>query len=116
MWKRIYCTELVKELIWLKGLLEEIKLSDDITYQVYIDNAAAEFLAKNDVIHARSKHIIRYHFLKDHLKNGIFKLDHINTVKNAADGFTKPLAMNKQEAFKRLIGINREKAQVARTC
>jgi hypothetical protein len=47
---------------------------------------------KNPVFHERSKHIrVRYHFIRDCLKEGSFKACYINTKDQLADLLTKPL-------------------------
>nr|GEY96292.1 retrovirus-related Pol polyprotein from transposon TNT 1-94 [Tanacetum cinerariifolium] len=46
----------------------------------------------SNVQHSRSKHInIRYHFIKEQVKNGVIKLYFINTEYQLADPFTKAL-------------------------
>ena len=42
--------------------------------------------------HSRTKHIeIRHHFIRDHVAKGDIDLFHVNTEKQLADIFTKPL-------------------------
>jgi hypothetical protein len=49
-------------------------------------------LAKNPVLHDRSKHIdIQFHFIRDCINNGILVVDFIRTGDQLADLFTKPL-------------------------
>nr|GEZ01143.1 ribonuclease H [Tanacetum cinerariifolium] len=49
-------------------------------------------------IYARSKHIdIRYHFIKEHVENGVIKLYFVNTEYQLADIFIKALGRERIE-------------------
>ncbi|GJW85443.1 retrovirus-related pol polyprotein from transposon TNT 1-94 [Tanacetum coccineum] len=59
---------------------------------MYYDNKSAIALCCNNVQHSRSKHIdIRFHFIKEHVENGVIKLYFVNTEYQLADIFTKAL-------------------------
>nr|GEW05642.1 retrotransposon protein, putative, unclassified [Tanacetum cinerariifolium] len=59
---------------------------------LYRDNKSAIALCWNNVQHSRSKHIdVRYHFIKEQIKNGIVELYFVRTEYQLADIFTKPL-------------------------
>lgn len=84
--------EVIKELLWLTQLLDEIKVAYD-TPVIYVDNQGAIALAHNPVHHQRSKHIdIRYHFIRDAISTGKVRVQYVGTDKNIADMFTKALA------------------------
>jgi len=56
------------------------------------DNESAIRMADYPIEHSRTKHIdIRYHFLKDHQQKGDIEITYVNTKKQLADIFTKPL-------------------------
>jgi hypothetical protein len=58
---------------------------------LYIDNKSAIALAKNPVLHDRSKHIdIHFHFLRDCINDGKVAVDYISTGDQLADMLTKP--------------------------
>jgi hypothetical protein len=66
------------------------------------DSSSAISVAKNLVLHSRTKHIeVRYHFLRDNIENGNIDLIHVPTDKQLADILTKPLD---QATFPRLRG------------
>ncbi|GKE91129.1 hypothetical protein Tco_1572224, partial [Tanacetum coccineum] len=53
---------------------------------MYCDNKSAIALCCNNVQHSRSKHInIRFHFIKEHVENGVIELYFVNTVYQLAD-------------------------------
>ena len=68
--------------------LESLKHSTTIHY----DNQSRIVLAKNPVIHQRLKHIdIKFQFICDEINKGSILLEYIETEKNVADVFTKPI-------------------------
>ena len=51
------------------------------------------FLSKNQVHHARTKHIdVRFHFIREIISEGDIRLWKIGTADNPADMFTKVIA------------------------
>nr|GEV32560.1 hypothetical protein [Tanacetum cinerariifolium] len=55
---------------------------------------------------ARSKHIdIRYHFIREHVKNGVIKLYFVNTEYQLADIFTKALGRERIELLINKLGM-----------
>ena len=61
-------TEAVNEAIWLRGLLEELGISRR-SVTIHCDSMSAIYLGKNQVFHARTKHVdVRYHFIRMFLK------------------------------------------------
>ena len=66
------------------------------------DSTSAISVAKNPVLHSRTKHIeVRYHFLSDNVEKGNIALIHVPTQDQLSDIFTKPLD---QATFTRLRG------------
>jgi hypothetical protein len=66
------------------------------------DSTSAISVAKNPVLHSRTKHIKeRYHFLRNKVEKENIDLIHVPTEKQLADILTKPLD---QAAFARLRG------------
>jgi hypothetical protein len=78
--------------IWLRNLLRELKLPQHEATEIRIDNKSAIELAKNPVHHERSKHIdVRFHFIREHIKNGDVQMSHVASQDQAAHNFTKVL-------------------------
>ncbi|GKB12133.1 retrovirus-related pol polyprotein from transposon TNT 1-94 [Tanacetum coccineum] len=62
-----------------------------------ISSKEAEYIATSGC-YSRSKHIdIRFHFIKDHVKNGVIELYFVNTEYQLADIFTKALGRERIE-------------------
>jgi hypothetical protein len=56
------------------------------------DNTSAISIAKNLVFHKRMRHHERrHHFLRDHIEKGDIEMRYIDTKRQLADIFTKPL-------------------------
>ncbi|GKE47133.1 hypothetical protein Tco_1478391 [Tanacetum coccineum] len=84
----------------LAGLLRS-KRALQYRIPLYCENKSVIALCCNNVQHSRTKHIdVRYHFLKEHVENGIVELYFVRTEYQLADIFTKPLP---RERFNILI-------------
>ena len=80
---------------------------------IRIDNKSAIELAKNPVHHERSKHIdVRFHFIREHVKEKNVHLRHVASRDQIADVLTKPLSRNLFETYKRLMGMKDRKELV----
>jgi hypothetical protein len=56
------------------------------------DNTSVISVAKNPVFHKRMRHLgRRHHFLRDHVEKGDIEMRYIDTERQLADIFTKPL-------------------------
>ncbi|KAM2077718.1 hypothetical protein ACFX1R_025466 [Malus domestica] len=98
-------TEAIKEAIWLQGLLDDLGVQQDHV-DVHCDSQSAIHLAKNQVHHARTKHIdVRFHFVREVIDEGDILLQKIGTADNPADMLTKPVSLNKFKHCLDLIGI-----------
>nr|GFA46120.1 hypothetical protein [Tanacetum cinerariifolium] len=72
---------------------------------MYYDNRSAIALCCNNVQHSRSKHIdIRYHFIREQIKNGVIGLYCVNTEYQLADLLTKALGRDRIEFFYQQAG------------
>ncbi|CAM8928804.1 unnamed protein product [Rhodiola kirilowii] len=81
--------DVVKEAMWLQGMLSEAKLFNG-TAVIKCDSQSAICLSKNPVYHERSKHIdIKYHFVRDKVENGDVMIEKVGTEFNPTDMGTK---------------------------
>lgn len=80
------------EACWLINLLNDFGISDVCPAPLYCDNQSAISVACTDTV-KRLKHIdIRYHFIKELIKNGKMCLKYIKTSEQPADMLTKALS------------------------
>ena len=62
--------EAAKEALWVKGLVKELGV-DQSGVQLHCDRQSAIYLAKNQVYHARTKHIdVRFHKISELISTG----------------------------------------------
>ncbi|CAM8916902.1 unnamed protein product [Rhodiola kirilowii] len=104
----IAITKVVKEALWLRGLLGELGFEQKIV-EVFCDNHGVVHLSKHQVFHERSKHIdIRMHFVKDIVESGEVSIEKISTENNPADMLTKAITWEKFKLCLNLllIGVN----------
>ncbi|XP_043790699.1 secreted RxLR effector protein 161-like [Apis laboriosa] len=88
----IAVSQTVKEIIWMKSLINNLVMFKNITTTLYVDNLSAIKLIKNPEFHRKSKHIdVRYHFIRNKFKEKEFLLQHIALKDQQADLLTKPL-------------------------
>ena len=93
-------TEMCKEQRFLIMLMQEI-FECDLPGILYEDNEAAVYLAKNQHVSARTKHIdIREHYVREHLKEW-GEIRAIKSEDNFADILTKNVSVN---VFEKLVG------------
>ncbi|WVZ93569.1 LOW QUALITY PROTEIN: hypothetical protein U9M48_039538, partial [Paspalum notatum var. saurae] len=89
------------QLLWMKATLSDFGLRFG-RIPLLMDSTSAISIAKNPVLHFRTKHIeVRFHFLRDHYAKGDIDLVHVVTQNQLTDIFTKPLEFS---AFVRLRG------------
>jgi len=92
--------------VWLRNLLGKMKMKQEGATQIYVDNKSAIELAKNPVNHERSKHIdVRFHFIREQVKEGSVELVHVASKEQATDIFTKPLPTVLFEKGKKMLGM-----------
>jgi hypothetical protein len=106
----ITACEAGKELIWFKGLLDDLKLSEQLGVNkgiiLNIDNESAIKLTKNPEFHARSKHIdLRYHWIREKVESSEIIPRWVPTKKQLADGFTKALGSPDFRLWCGMIGL-----------
>jgi hypothetical protein len=100
-------TQATKEAVWLRRLLNELNMNQGTNATIICgDNQGAIALSSNPQYHSRTKHMeIQRKWQGEVQDNGTVKLKYIPTTEQIADGFTKPLARERFEWFRRGLGI-----------
>lgn len=74
------------------NLLQELKFKVSKPVRLMIDNTSTISLAKNSVLHGKSKHInTKFHFLCNQVQNGVFEVVRISTQEQLEDVLTKAI-------------------------
>ena len=94
------------EMLWLNGLLKELRLLRTETMMLHYDNIAAINIANNPVQFDRIKHVeIDRFFIKEKLDSGILRLEYVKSCSQLADYFTKGLGPSENELSCNKMGM-----------
>lgn len=94
------------ETIWLHSLIHELGLTLQQQPQLFCDNIGANQFSLNPIQHTRMKHIeIDLLFVRDLIKKGKIKVNHIHTLDQLADLLTKALPRQRFQTLRSKIGV-----------
>ena len=97
-------TELVKELVHLKLLLNEIGLRGNEQIPVHEDNQACILMGNGMKSSRTAKHYeVRLRLLQESIQGKVIKFHYCTTEDQIADAFTKPLDEEKFAKFRTLF-------------
>nr|GFB06810.1 retrovirus-related Pol polyprotein from transposon TNT 1-94 [Tanacetum cinerariifolium] len=93
------------QILWMRSQLTDYGIGFN-KILMYYDNKSAIALCCNNVQHSRSKHInIRYHFIKEHVENGVIELYFVNTEYQLSNLFTKAFGRERIEFLINKLGM-----------
>ncbi|GJY15569.1 retrovirus-related pol polyprotein from transposon TNT 1-94 [Tanacetum coccineum] len=93
------------QILWMRSQLTDYGLGFN-KISMYCDNKSSIALSCNNVQHSRSKHIdIIFHFIKEHVENGVIELYSVNMEYQLVDIFTKALARERIEFLINKLGM-----------
>nr|GEU64452.1 retrovirus-related Pol polyprotein from transposon TNT 1-94 [Tanacetum cinerariifolium] len=93
------------QVMWTMTQLQDYGLNYN-KIPLYCDSQSAIAISCNPVQHSRTKHIhTRYHFIKEHVENGIVELYIVRTEYQLADMFNKALPEDRFKYLVRRIGM-----------
>ena len=82
----------IDDVIWIKHLLEELKILYTTPIIIRCDNRTAISIAHDPIYHDRMKHVnIDRFYIQDHLEQGVLKTEHVISKEQCVDIFTKGL-------------------------
>jgi histone deacetylase 1/2 len=94
------------EILWIRSLLLELRLSSSSSTTLWCDNLGATFLSANPVFHARTKHVeVDYHFIRDRVANKEIQVRFISSKDQLADVLTKPLPLVSFASFRSKLQV-----------
>ncbi|KZV22301.1 Cysteine-rich RLK (receptor-like protein kinase) 8 [Dorcoceras hygrometricum] len=94
------------ELIWIRRVLQELKMDVPHPMQLFCDNKSTISIAHNPVHHDRTKHVeVDRHFIKEKLDAGLIIIHYIPTSNQLADILTKGLPEPSHEVLVGKLGL-----------
>ena len=95
-----------KEAIWLKRLLESLKVEQPKPTKLFEDNQGAIILSKNPSNHSRTKHIdLNCHVIREVIHRKQIDVEYCESNKMLADILTKGLGKERFETLRCLSGV-----------
>lgn len=95
------------ELLSIKNLLTDMKISYVLPLCLYEDNQSTIRLLKNFENNKRCKHLdVKLHFVIDLISKGILKVNYISSTDQLADVFTKSLSYSVFAHFVEMLNLN----------
>ena len=103
----VAATHAAKEAIWLREFISEVYQPQG-PMPLHSDSQSAIALARNEQLHARTKHIdIRFHFIRYVIEAGKIVIDYCPTEDMVADTLTKALPSAKAKHFASALGLRK---------
>ena len=91
----------INEVLWLRGMLEELGLPLKSPSIVFGDNSSTQTISREGVKRKRTKHVdVKYHFITECIERGIIDLQWVPTEQQQADILTKALDRAKFEVHR----------------
>ena len=95
------------ELLWLKIVLQDLKIQWEAPMRLYCDNKSAISISHNLVQHDRTKHIeVDRHFIKEKLDSGLICTPFVSTGDQLADVLTKCLSNKVFQSIRSKLGMD----------
>jgi hypothetical protein len=96
----------VKEIIWLRRIVESFEIHQKGPLKVFSDSQSAMAMVMKPKLSGRTKHIdTKFHHVKDSVERGVIELEYVPTNENVADVLTKPLGNVKLTQFRSSLGL-----------
>ena len=106
-----------QEIIWVRRLLKELDLPEEVPTPLLEDNNACIKMIENPVVSKHNKHIeTKIHFIRDHYKGGAIKPRRISTYNQLADLMTKNLGRKAHQRHTRNLLSTRTRHSVEGEC
>ena len=88
--KYIAFSELCTEILFIKSILEFLKIEIKLPIIVRCDKIGATYLENNAKLSQRTKHIdVKHHFVREYIEKGLIKIVFVRSEENEADIWTK---------------------------
>ena len=90
----------------MRQTLQDLLVKYEHPIVINCDNTSSINMSKNLITHSKTKHIpIRYHYLREQVSQKAVRLEYIDTKKQIAYIFTKPLPKKAFEHLRNYMGV-----------
>ncbi|KAF0704318.1 hypothetical protein AaE_015000 [Aphanomyces astaci] len=97
----IALVEMAKEVVWLRGLLQEMGVDQQVPTITWCDNKSAIATAEGSGVSERSKHMdVRLHYVRQLIRGKAIDVRHVRTTDQLADILTKVSTRDAISKFK----------------
>jgi hypothetical protein len=105
--KYVAACEAATEAVGQRNVATEVLPHMKVTIRIGMDSQSAYVMASNPTYSRRTRHIeLRWHFIREQVKIGSFKLEKIPGEDNPAAAFTKALDGNRLKRLMSMIGVS----------
>ena len=92
--------------------MDDLGIAQEDATVIMCDNTSAISMAENPIQHGGTKHIlVKYHSLREFEANGEIKMEHVSSVDNVTDIFTKALGKRRFETLRTLLNVSNKIAK-----
>jgi transposase InsO family protein len=99
-------TEATQEAVWLRTLLEELRLPQTLPTPMQEDNQGTIALSENPQFHRRSKHFLpKLHFIREKVADQTISIEYCPTEEMMADVLTKALPKDAHQSHVHRMGM-----------
>jgi hypothetical protein len=93
------------QILWIVHTMRDFRVRFE-RVSLMCDNTSAISVAKNSVFYEKMRHVERrHHFLRDHVEKGDIEMRYIDTERQLADIFTKPIDSSRFANLRGKIGV-----------
>ncbi|XP_021717462.1 uncharacterized protein LOC110685277, partial [Chenopodium quinoa] len=104
-------SQTASEIVWLKRILNELKIEVPTPISLICDNNLAKLIAENPCFHEKTKHLrtkhqkMDVHYIREQVQEGLIKLFHIKSASQIADIMTKALGADQHRNLYTQLGL-----------
>lgn len=99
-------TEVGQEAMWLRKMMGQLGFADYSPTTLCSENVGAIELTSKSIFHSRTKLIkIQYHWIREKVSAGLFKIEHVPSSEMVADLLTKQLGKRQFNKLRNMMGI-----------
>ncbi len=105
-------TKDIRKVSWIISLFKELERSISRPIIFHNDNQNVITTAHNPALHSRTKHTLKYHYVRKQIKQRLIKVTYLDTKRIPANNLTKPLNNHLYFKFLKLLNLKLKLAEL----